>query len=198
LAIFAAIGTRSILGAVRGGAARWRGAVAATLLIGASGVVVFDVVNPRILSASTFGLLMRSVDVAWIDRVAMLTSNELALNPADVTDRDRLWHADWLRRYHPYVDDLARCAPRRPVPIIPIEQAPRLDPYDVVFWHPALDQTIRITEREICRRWPDATLFTIRDQAGLSRVQAAQIRGDGWQPAVPADQWETTRCNPPR
>jgi hypothetical protein len=198
LAILAAIGTRSILDAARGGAARWRGAVAATLLIAASGLVVFDVVTPRILSASTFGLLMRSVDVEWLDRVAMLTSNEPALNPPDVAERDRLWHADWLRRYHPYVDDLARCAPRRPVPIIPIEQAPRLDPYDVVFWHPALDQTIRITEREICRRWPDATLYTIWDRAGLSRVQAARIRGDEWQPTVPADQWETARCDPPR
>jgi hypothetical protein len=198
LAILAAIGTRTMLEAARGGAARWRGAVAATLLIAASGLVVFDVVTPRILSASTFGLLMRSVDVEWLDRVAMLTSNEPALNPPDVAERDRLWHADWLRRYHPYVDDLARCAPRRPVPLIPIEQAPRLDAYDVVFWHPALDQTIRITEREICRRWPDATLYTIWDQARLSRVQAARIRGDEWQPTVPADRWETARCDPPR
>jgi len=198
LAIFAAIGMRSMLAAARSSAARRRGAVAASLVIGASGLVVFDVVNPRILSASTFGLLMRSVDAAWIERVAMLTTNERALNPPDVSDRDKLWHGDWLRRYHPYIDDLARCAPRRPVPIIPIEQAPRLDPYDVVFWHPALDQTIQITEREICRRWPDATLFTIWDQAHLSRVHAAQIRGDGWQPTVPADQWETTRCPPPR
>lgn len=198
LAVFAAIGLRGMLAAARSSAARRRGVVAATLLIAASGLVVFDVVNPRILSASTFGLLMRAVDVGGIDRVAMLTSNEPALNPPDVAERDKLWHADWLRRYHPYVDDLARCAPRRPVPIIPIEQAPRLDPYDVVFWHPALDQTIRITEREVCRRWPEATLFTIWDRAHLSRVQAAQIRGEGWQPTLPAEQWETSRCAPPR
>ena len=83
---------------------------------------------------------------------------------------------------------------RRPIPILPVQNVDELARYDLLFWAPALDQTISMTKRHVCRMWPDATLYTIVDRAGLSRVYAAQVRGSGWTPAVAEDRWSTSRC----
>ena len=192
LAVLAAIGLLGLLAAAR--RLRWRVTMTTAVAIGASGLLIFDVVNPRILSQSTWGLLMRSVDVAWLDRVAMLTAEGRALNQNNVADNAQLWEADWLRHYHPYISELARCAPRHPVPIIAIQKPEELQAYDLLFWNPALDQTIQITRRDICRLWPDAILYTIVDRAGLSRVYAAQIHGSDWRPSLPQKQWSTRSC----
>jgi hypothetical protein len=101
-------------------------------------------------------------------------------------------------RYHPYVKDLARCAPRHPVPILEIDKPAELAAYDVLFWNPALDQTYDITTGHICRLWPDAKLYTIFDRNHLSLVYAAQVRGEPWTPSVPAAQWRTSACTDKR
>jgi hypothetical protein len=199
LCLLSGLGFAGVLDALRVSRLRaWLAALAGTGIL-ASGMLLFDVVNARILSQSTWGLLMRSVDVGRLDRVAMLTSSGEALHPPGVDPRvaggeDWQWEADWLRYYHPYVDDLARCEPRRPVPIVPIEQWGELDNYDLLFWGPALEQTIAIGRQRVCAKWPDATVYTIVDRAGLSRLLAAQIAGRPWTPELPRAQWTTTSC----
>jgi hypothetical protein len=199
LCILSGLGFASVLDALRVSRLRAWPVGLASVGILASGMVLFDVVNARILSQSTFGLLMRSVDVGLLDRVAMLTSSGEALHPPGVDPRvsgreDWQWEADWLRYYHPYVDDLARCAPRRAIPIVAIEQWGEVENYDLLFWGPALEQTIAIGQRRICGKWPDATVYSLTDRAGLSRVYAVQIGGEPWTPALPRSQWATTSC----
>jgi hypothetical protein len=178
---------------------QWLPAVA-VVAIALGGTLIFDVVNPRILPASSLGLLIRSVDESMLARVALLTSARMESGRpgvgATVDPRVRQYHADWLRKHHPYVEDIMRTVPRRPIPVVSAESfldAGEALPYDVLFWTPAVDQTTAMTDR-VCRRWPDAALYTIVDKAGLSRVYAARALGPGWIPAVPASQWTMQRC----
>jgi hypothetical protein len=194
LSLLAAAGLVTVLGAVRSATARWWIAIATCAAIAIGGMVDFDVVNPRILSSSTFGILMRSVDEALLDRVAVLTFDGQAPTRPGATYTTRHWEADWLRAHHPYIDDLARCAPKRPVPIISIQTPEKLAGKDLVFWSPALDQTVDMTKSQVCRLWPNAVLYTIADQSGLSRLYGAQIRGPAWTPLAPADRWSTRSC----
>lgn len=195
LAILAAAGFRQLLAAARRPEASAGAVPAMTAAIALSGCLIFDFINPRILSQSTFGILMRAVEVDQLDRTAMLTAYGNANNSGNVSYNDRLWEADWLRHYHPYIDELARCAPRRPLAIVSINDATAdFSPYELLFWGPALEQTVSITEQHICRRWPEAQLFTIYDRPGLSRVYAARIRGGDWQPSLPKHQWYSRHC----
>jgi len=174
-------------------ARRWT-AMATAVVIGGSGLIVFDIVNPRILAASSYGIFMRTVDAAVLDRTAFLTFRGSVAASDENDDTHRHWEADWLLSYHPYVADLTRCAPRRPVPIIPVQDVQALGARDLLFWNPALDQTVQMTEHHVCRRWPDAALFSISDRSGLSRLHGAQIGGAAWQPAAPSDKWSQRRC----
>lgn len=194
LSILSAAGLVTVMATIRSAAVREWVTILVAVAIAISGMFIFDVVNPRILSASTFGLLMRSVDDALLDKVAMLTAEGRPLTLPDTAYNARHWDADWLRSHHPYIDDLASCAPRHPVPIIPIQHPERLADKDLLFWSPALEQTTEITQRHICRLWPNAVLYTIVDRAGLSRLYGAQIHGPEWTPSVPARQWSTRRC----
>lgn len=172
--------------------------LAFTLAVAASGTFVFDYVNPRIVSSSPFGLIMRAVEPTMLPRVAMLTAYGDARHTQGVDDRHRLWEADWLMRHHPYIREIARSAPQHPIPLLPIDNTPaeqaQMEGFDLLFWNPALDQTIAITATYVCRRWPNATLYTIYDQAGLSKVYAAQLHGQPWVPRVARSQWTTLRC----
>ena len=139
----------------------------------------------RILRASSLGLLVRSVGAGDLNRTALL-----------MDDRERpFWR---------YADEIAGNVPTRPIPIVRFEDLagpvgrPEADlpARDLLFWSPAVEQTAGVTAR-LCERWPDAALYTIIDKAGLSRVYAAHLKGSGWAPALPAEQWSMTRC-PPR
>jgi len=196
LALLAGVGLMIVLRALPARRREWV-AHATAVVVAASGLVVFDVVTPRIVSWSTWGLLVRAVDEPWLGRTAFLTASELSLNPPDVEQRFKLWQSDWLRFYHPYIDEIARGVPAQPVAIVDVNKPEELQPYELVFWNPALDQSIRVTERHVCRLWPDATLYTIWDHARISRVHAAQIRGSGWTPDVPPERWTSDRCPAP-
>lgn len=197
LALLAAVGLRAVMLAA-GGAGRRTVEIATSVVVAASGLVIFDVVNPRILSSSTWGILMRTVDEETLPRVAMLTSYGSALNPPDAKYETRFWEADWLRTYHPYIEELARCAPRRPVAIVALESPDELARHDILFWNPALEQTIAVTQRYVCRQWPGATLFTIHDRNRLSQVYAARVGGPPWEPRAPRGQWSSYGCGTPR
>jgi hypothetical protein len=124
----------------------------------------------------------------------LVSTQASATNPAGVDYDNTLWEADWLHRYHPYIEDLARCAPRQPVPLIDYGNPDTKVDRDILFWNPALEQTVAVTDTYVCDKWPDATLYTIHDRNRLSRVYAAQIRGAPWQPSLPPEQWSRSAC----
>ena len=195
LALMSAVGFVGALTTLHPVAVRRWAMMITTLAIAVSGTVLFDVVNPRILAASSIGLLVRAVDASELDGVALLTAGGRAFEP-DVDVRRRHWELDWLRAHHPYVDEIVRCVPKRPIATIHFDRLERLAAYDIFFWSPAVEQTAGMTAR-LCNDWPDAALYTITDAAGLSRLYAARHRGPGWQPSLPQKQWTTGRC-PPR
>lgn len=192
LALLSAAGFRALAGSWRGRRALWASLVA-TLAIGLSGTVLFDVINPRLLSASALGLVIRAVAPAQLPRVALLTAAGMPSDPPDVAPRERHYSADWLRKYHPYADEIARCVPRQPLTIASLAEPATLDVYELLFWSPAVERTARVTA-QICARWPGAALYTLSDPAHLSQALAARPQGPGWKPELPKRQWTVRLC----
>ncbi len=192
LAVLAAVGFASIQRTLSSAAARRWATPIVVVSIAVSGIVLFDVVNPRILPASALGLLVRSVEPADLSRVALLTAHGRP-QEENVDLRQRHWELDWLRVHHPYIDEIVRCVPKHPIAIVPVDRSDILAGYDVLSWSPALEETANVSEH-ICTTWPNAELYTITDAAGLSRVYAARPRGPGWRPALPQARWTTVRC----
>jgi len=191
LALLAGAAFKGSVSAASSGAQRWFGFVVG-LAIALSGTVLFEVVNPSILPASSFGLIVRSAGDVDLDRAAILTAE--GIHPgSNVNPLDRFGRLDWLRAEHPYTDEIARTVPKRPFPILTLDAAQSSPQYELYFWDPALEETAEISAR-ICQRWPNVSLFTIRDEAGLSAVHAVH-RGDGtWLPQVPRNQVSATSC----
>ena len=102
LALMSAVGFVGALTTLHPVAVRRWAMMITTLAIAVSGTVLFDVVNPRILAASSIGLLVRAVDASELDGVALLTAGGRAFEP-DVDVRRRHWELDWLRAHHPYL-----------------------------------------------------------------------------------------------
>lgn len=196
VALLAAAGFKSVSACFPGAAARRLATIAVSIAIAIGGTVIFDVVNPRLLAASSLGLLVRSADVDSLGRVALLTSYGRDARP-DVPPGRRHWQHDWLRHNHPYIEEIVRSVPERPIPIVDIDRllAPdaRSTGRDIVFWSPAFEQAAGATE-QLCRMWPEATLFTIFDAAGLSRLYGARLSGPSWTPRLPSGRWTATHC----
>lgn len=192
LALLAAAGFSGVLAALPGATARRRATMVVALAIAASGTMIFDVVNPRILAASAIGLAVRSVDATDLNHAVLLTAN--GFHPrTDVDPLHRYWELDWLRKNHPYIDEIVRCVPEHPLPILPFDVARGNPTIQIFLWSPALEETAEIS-KQVCQAWPDTSLYTIVDAAGLSRVHAAQRKGPGWQPSVPESQWRAVSC----
>ena len=182
VAVMAAIGWSAIHAGLRQtGAARYAPAVA-VLAIVTGGVLTFDTVNPRILCASSLGLLVRSLRPNELERAVFLN--------------DPREQAFWR-----FFDEVTTQVPRHPIAIAQLEDFPRpparpagdASVPELLFWSPAVEQTAGVTAR-LCEHWPSAALYTIQDQAHLSRLYAARPMGPGWEPALPASQWRITRC----
>lgn len=145
------------------------------LAICAGGLLIFDTVNPRILPDSSPGLIARSLGARPPERVAVLQA----------AGED----APWL-----YVEDMMRYVPRQPVPVVNVERLPRGGAdYDVLLWSAAVEETAGL-RRRVCTLWPEATLYDILDQSGLSYAHAAARSGSGWVPAVGRAQWTASDC----
>lgn len=157
---------------------------ATALAIALSGLVLFQVVNPRLLARSSMGIVLRVLE-------AGPPANALVFGYGERDD------FDWL-----HVERIARYAPREPLPSRRYEGPESLlsptgldrPVADVLFYSPALDQDRSIT-REVCSRWPGSALFTFLDEAGLSRALAARPAGSGWTPNLPHERWKSKRCN---
>lgn len=196
LAVLAAAGFMLIASALPDGAARQWAAAGTAAVIAMSGTVLFDVVNPRILAASSLGILTRAVQENDLGRVALLTSYGRDPRP-EVSAGKRYWDLDWLRKNHPYIADVVRAVPSQPILMTEVEHVTpgefETNERNVVFWNPALEQSAGVRD-QLCARWPDATLYTMTDASGLSRLHAAQLGGQPWAPALPADRWISQPC----
>jgi hypothetical protein len=196
VALVATVGFASALSLMTSAVLRRRVILVMSIAVAFNGMLIFDVINPRILGASSLGLMVRSVEEDALDRVALLTSYGRD-SRSDVAPGKKHWELDWLRKHHPYIAEIIRCVPEQPIPMVEVEHLvvarDRTADQDVVFWSPALEETASVRTR-ICAVWSDATVYTITDASGLSRVFAAHLGGSDWKPAVPRRQWTSERC----
>ncbi len=92
--------------------------------------------------------------------------------------------------------------PTHPLPLLPFTDPNALlgpsgaAAAELFLWSPGYEDQAAVS-RAICERWPGAALYTLSDQAHLSRVFAARPSGPGWQPTLTPAQWRTTRCDQP-
>jgi hypothetical protein len=192
LALLAAVGFAALCATVPWRVTRRRAGLMTAGTIVVSGLLFFDVITPRLLRASSVGLLARAVEHGEPGSVAMLTAYQFR----DGVAVDTHLSVDWLLNSHDYVRQIMRAVPRRPVSTVFVEALERGDPdaaHDTFFWTPALEYTAGIGDR-LCALWPEATLHTIEDGPHLSRLHALRPSGDDWKPAVPGTQWQATRC----
>jgi len=163
-------------------ARRWAAPVVA-LLAAVGGSVLFDVVSPRILSASAPGVLFRALAPADADRVVVLD-----YPPGSSPD------VRWL-----FVGPMTAFGGPRPVGFLPWAggELPLDDlaheGKDLLAWSPGLEADLHATDA-ICRRRPDAVLYEAWDEARLGRVLLARLDGVEWTPRLPAARWRRTSC----
>jgi hypothetical protein len=182
VALVAAAGAWVLVGDA--GAGSSRGWVAVVLVaVVAGGSALFDGVNPRVLPASSFGTMFEVTDTAALDRVVVL-----GYGPGFVRPTKTL-----------YTGPITAFAGRRPVGYLEYDAGPlpaaelAAERKDLVFWSHGYDGDVPIAET-ICTTWPDATLFEIRDRAGLGRVHAARLGDVPWEPRADAGRWQARGC----
>lgn len=181
LPVFTAVGLDAVRRLLRADAAVGL-TVGTTLAMTLSGIVLFDVVNPRIVAGSWLGLTLQSLGGTPADRVLVLEHG----NPR--------W--EWL-----YAPEIMRHLPRAPIGTRAYRNAGILlarpdgdaPVADVLFWSPGLEEEESV-RRTLCACWPRTDLYTIRDAAGLSRVFAARLQGAPWEPALPRTRWSVEAC----
>ncbi|HYD50509.1 MAG TPA: hypothetical protein VEB21_19290, partial [Terriglobales bacterium] len=65
----------------------------------------------------------------------------------------------------------------------------------IYLWSPSLEYDSGAS-CSICERWPDAELFLLYDDSGLSRAYAGVPERGSWRPALPPERWQRARCKP--
>jgi tetratricopeptide (TPR) repeat protein len=151
-------------------------------VIAVSGVAIFDLVNPRIVATTWLSLALRAVERTPAEQVVVLEHG----NPRN----------DWL-----HVPQIAGFLPPAPLRVQAYRNGGSLlalpdtdDPAaPLILWSPGLEEQAAV-QSSLCGCWPEATIYTLRDAAGLSRAFAARLRDDGWEPALPRQQWSASRC----
>ena len=183
-ALLAACGFAAVRQRIRWRRSRGRIAAAmAAVAIGVGGTVLFDVVNPRILSGSSHGIMFRALATEDADRVVVLDYAK-KLGP-DVR---------WLM-----TGPVTAFAGPRPVGFLeyaggPLPRGELAEEHkDLLFWSPGLEDDLSVA-RAVCAQWPDAILYEIWDEARLGRVYAAGLSARGWKPRAPRDRWRSWRC----
>jgi hypothetical protein len=182
LSLLCAVGFET---ARRAFAAEWRPrllAAAATAGIASGGILLFDVVNPRILPASSTAIALEALGSSPSVRNVTLLEHAGA-------------EYGWLQ-----VRRAASTIPSRPIDVVSYAQPASLDQLrsignsaGLVLWSPGLEEQSEVS-REICARWPMARLFTLRDRTGCSSAFAAELAGTPWRPALAAERWATHAC----
>jgi hypothetical protein len=181
-ALLAAAGFAAVAQHLAWPRARWL-AAAAALAVSAGGTLLFDVVNPRLLPASSTGIVLRAVDGAAAERTVVL-------------DYPRDWSVDvrWL-----FTGPITAFAGPRPLGFLeygggelPLAGL-AAEGKDLLFWSPGLEQDLQVTAA-VCAQATGAVLYELDDDAGLSRVHAARLADRGWQPTRPTGRWRSRRC----
>jgi len=156
--------------------------VAVTAVIVASGVVLFDVVNPRIVAAGWLGIMLRALGTTPPAAVLVLEHG-----------RPR---REWL-----YTAEISHYLPPAPLATRAYQNAGSLlaapdgdaPAAPLLFWSPGVEAEASITTA-LCGCWPATQTYTISDPAGLSHLYAARLDGVPWQPALPAALWSRSDC----
>ncbi len=175
-ALLAAAGARALRPSRAGTAA-----LVAAIVIGGS--LLFDVVNRRVLPASSFGIMFDVTETAALDRVVVL-----GYGPGFVRPTKTL-----------FTGPITAFAGRRPVGYLEWDAGPlpvgdlAAERRDLLFWSHGFDRDVAVVDA-ICATWPQATLYDIVDRAGLGRVHAARVSDLPWEPHAGAERWTTRRC----
>jgi hypothetical protein len=186
VALLAATGFEVVCRAAGLSALRARSVLSAATVaaIAAGGTLLFDVVNPRILAASAPGIMFQALRREDARRVVVLDY------PTDYAIDVRWLFTGILSAYGgpAPVGHFRYGGGAFPGPELAAEGK------DLLFWSPGLEADLHVREA-VCREWPGAVLYEIRDEAGLGRSFAARIGDAPWAPALPALRWQARACH---
>ena len=179
-ALIAAVGVVALPVAAR---ARRVVIAATTVAVVVGGTLVFDVVNPRTLPASSFGIMFEVTPPPALRRVVVLGYGPDFVRPTKTL----------------YTGPITAFTASEPVGFLPWNGGPlpvaelAAEGKDVLFWSHGYDRDLPVAAA-ICATWPDATLYEIVDRAGLGRVHAARLGAEPWEPAASSGRWTARRC----
>jgi hypothetical protein len=160
---------------------RSRVAAVATIAICVGGTLLFDVVNPRILPASSFGIMFSVLEPTEANRVVVVVYGPGFVRPT----RTLFW------------GPITAFAGPRPVGYLEYDGGPLPDlpaeGKDLLFWSHGYDLDMDVASA-ICARWPAATFYEIWDLARQGRVHAARVGGAPWQPRRADGRWSSWGC----
>ena len=175
-ALLAAVGFAAI-----GRASGTLGTLAVTLAVCLGGTLVFDVVNPRILGASSFGIMHGALSSKDADRAIVLAYAKDFVRPTNML----------------FIGPISAFGPR---PVGYFEYGGGEFPADLtgggkdlLFWSRGYEQDFD-TKTSLCRQWPQATFYEIWDPAHVGRVYAARVSDRAWEPQAPIHRWQSAPC----
>jgi len=178
VALWSAAGFEVVRRALGGRRAGALGAAVMTIAIAAGGGILFDQVNSRILARSAIGLSLSA-----LEQTPRAEAVILAPQP---------WDSQWSATF-------AELVPVEAQKVLSYSGRETLEELDgavtpsVLLWAPGMEEKEEVS-RAVCEHWPAGALYTLHDEAHLSRAFAASPRGPGWQPALPASQWVVADC----
>jgi hypothetical protein len=150
--------------------------------IAGGGIVLFDIINPLILPASSTAIALEA-----------LGPRPLPQNVAILEHAGPQY--GWLQ-----VRRAASTIPEQPIAVVSYARPASLNrlrasgsSQELVTWSPGLEEQHGVS-REICTRWPKARLYTLRDRTGCSRAFAAELTGAPWRPDLADDRWTAHAC----
>lgn len=186
MALLAVVGFEASCRLAGAGPGRGWMAVVAVVGVVVGGTVLFDVVTPRLLASSAVGIALRAVGAGGPPGGALFLRH----------GHDR---ASWLHLETIAAEVGAQRLPVQPYrgmeTLVALEAAGDRSP-EVLLWSPGLEAESHVGT-DVCARWPGATLYTLTDAPGLSRLLAARPAGEGWTPGLPAGQWRARQCGTP-
>jgi hypothetical protein len=186
VAVLAAVGFAAVLRLAPGRIAGRGATIAAAVAISLGGTILFDVVNPRILGTSAFGIMFRVLQPEAAGRVVVLAYGEGFVRPTKTL----------------FTGPITAFGGPRPVGYLPYDggELPAAglaaEGKDLLFWSHGYDQDFDM-RAAICSQWPEATLYEIWDEARVSRVHAARVGPAAWEPAGAEGRWRSVACAVP-